>query len=146
VCERVIARTLASNRNLDMRLLVNTFMDRAQWHHDDSTTHWHDLLESRLKERVIVSETHECRASRIKRDQDIAIELSKMKILRKERERLWMERTGKSVRAYYRRIKDIKSAPAEDNAQQDSGSRDVLPIPRIDHVPFETSLNLPEGG
>jgi hypothetical protein len=111
VCEYVITKSLAANRNLDMRLLHNTFMDCAQWRQDHSAIHWHDLLESRLKERVVVvAESRETRAGRIKREQEIAHELSTMTISRKAQARLWEERTGKSSRAYYRRLTEITSA------------------------------------
>src|SRR4051794_833066 len=53
VAAEIIDRSDRLKRNLDLRLLVNTFQDRLQWENGAAETHWRDLLESRMKERVL---------------------------------------------------------------------------------------------
>lgn len=53
VVEQIVRRSLAMNRPLDIRIYVNTCRDRLQYEAGGSATHWTDLLEGRLQERVI---------------------------------------------------------------------------------------------
>jgi hypothetical protein len=119
VCEHVIARSRACNHNLNMRLLVNTLMDRLQWECDDTATHWHDLLESRLQQKVVVAENGESRTNRLTREREVARELSALKISHAERERLWREQTGRSGRAYYRRLAEAAPTLTPDPSSAD---------------------------
>ena len=104
VSEYVIERCLGIGRNLDLRVLINAFHDRLQDRAGHAETPWQEMVESRLRERVVVTGTGESRAARIAREQRIAQEIAAMPIPGAEKERLWSEKTTKSARAYYRRL------------------------------------------
>jgi hypothetical protein len=53
VVDAIIERSSRIQRNLDLRLLINTFKDRLQWENGAAETHWLDLLESRIRERIL---------------------------------------------------------------------------------------------
>src|SRR5262249_382437 len=53
VADAVIERSSRLQRNLDLRLFVNTCQDRLQWSAGFSECHWLQLLDSRMKERVV---------------------------------------------------------------------------------------------
>jgi hypothetical protein len=97
VAEAIISRSERLQRNLDLRLLVNSFADRLQWENGAAQTHWLDLLESRMKERVLAPKT---RAGR--KEQELAVLRRIAKLPRAERLAAWTRETGKSQAAMYR--------------------------------------------
>lgn len=105
VCEYLIDILTQAGKSYDFRMLVNGFHDRLQYEADHSQTHWHDMLESRLKERVTRPTETVSREAKIGNERAIALEIEAMKIPNTEKLRLWKERTGKSQAAYYRRLK-----------------------------------------
>lgn len=107
VCEHVIAKCKENERNLDMRMLIHGFQDCLQYEAGHSETSWEDMVDSRLKEQVTMPEHAESRGERLAREQAVAAEISRMKVSRHERERLWREKTGRSNRAYYRRMEEL---------------------------------------
>jgi hypothetical protein len=109
VAEAIIERTARLEKRLDMRLLVNTFLDRLQWANGASETHWHDLLESRMKERALPGQLRESRSERKHREQTLARRLAALP--RQERLSVWKAETGKSQAALYRRLDELKSSP-----------------------------------
>jgi hypothetical protein len=109
VAEEVIRRFQQLGRSPDIRLMINTFKDRLQWANGCSTTHWHDLLDSRLRERVAPSSgRHLSRAARKEQEQDIARRI--MSLPPQERLQAWKNETGKSQPALYRRLNEVQQS------------------------------------
>jgi hypothetical protein len=104
VAEYVIDRMRSLERPLDMRVYINGVKDYLQYKIGHSDTDWKDLIETRLRRVTILRER---RSDVMSREASIALELSRMEISPTERMRLWKERTGKSERAYWRRLKDL---------------------------------------
>jgi len=101
VAEHIIARSRELGRSLTMRNYLSGMKDYLYWRNGGGGPHWKDLIASSLHETTRV------RASRVEetaRDRAIALEISQMKLSQKERLALWTERTGKSERAYWRRL------------------------------------------
>jgi hypothetical protein len=106
VCEFLIAEILPLARNLDMRFLVKGFRHFVQWQDGKTQTHWKDLIRSELKQQVTVPESQ---AERLARERQIAAEIANMPGLSAaERERLFKEKTGRSERAYRRRVLEAR--------------------------------------
>jgi hypothetical protein len=106
VAEYVIERMRSLERPLDMRVYVNGVKDHLQCKTGHSDTDWKDLIETRLRRTTVLRER---RADVMSREAGIALELSEMDVSPEERMRLWKERTGKSERAYWRRLKDVET-------------------------------------
>jgi hypothetical protein len=95
VAEEVIARSTRLQRNLDLRLLVNTFQDRLQWANGASEMHWREMLDGRMKERVLPpSSGYQSRSER--KANDLAIVRQLKGLPRPERAEAWRKATGKS--------------------------------------------------
>jgi hypothetical protein len=107
VAEFVIERMRSLDRPLDMRLYVNGVKDYLQCKTGHSDTHWKDLIETRLRRTTVLRER---RAEVMSREASTALELSQMDISPSERMRLWKEKTGKSERAYWRRLKELEGS------------------------------------
>jgi hypothetical protein len=105
VAEHVIDRMRSLARPLDMRVFVNGVKDYLQCKTGHSDTDWKDLIETRLRRTTVLRER---RVVVMSREASIAYELSQMDISSAERMRLWKEKTGKSARAYWRRLKDLE--------------------------------------
>ncbi len=112
VCEFTIRESLAMHRTLDLRLLVNALQDYLLWEEGDSVCHWFDLVAARLRERPtffrVAVDVATGRADIKRRDQLIAREIMELTANRDERMRLWAARTGKSEKALYRRMAEIR--------------------------------------
>jgi hypothetical protein len=107
VAEFIIDRMRSLDRPLDMRVYVNGVKDYLQCKTGHSATDWKDLIETRLHRTTVLRER---RADVIGRDAATALELSKMGVSAAERMRLWKQRTGKSERAYWRRLRGLENA------------------------------------
>jgi hypothetical protein len=106
VCEYLISQIKSLARNLDMRLLVNSFRDYLQYQDGQALTHWQDLVKSELKQQVTIPEA---RSERLARERLIALEVAAMPNLSSaERERLFQNRTGTSGRGYRRRLQESR--------------------------------------
>jgi hypothetical protein len=105
VVEQVVSRSKALNRGLDLRVMINVFADRLQWKNKEAETHWLDLLESRLQQRVKPSKAKESRDERMKREREIARGLAGLPPT--ERLAAWKEATnGKSEKTLYRHLEN----------------------------------------
>ena len=104
VARAIIDRSARLNRNLDLRLLVNTYNDRLQFENGSSETHGLDLLDSRMKERAIVSGAG-MRAAR--KNAELARLRQITNLPAPERLDAWARETGKSQAALYRRMGEL---------------------------------------
>lgn len=104
VANFVIHESLAVSRNLDMRIMVNSFSDRLQWEAGKTETDWKELVTSRLQERVVPGKK-ESRAARTEREREITRSIKDMP--RPERLARWVELTGLSEKALYRRLAEV---------------------------------------
>ncbi len=103
VADYIIEKFRGLNRNLDMRLLVGGWHDFIQWKTNLATTHWHELVETRLKETTVVPPR---RRDRLVDEGQVALEISRMQIPYKDKIKEWEERTKhKGERSYYRALK-----------------------------------------
>jgi hypothetical protein len=103
VAEFLIQQSLSSDRRLDLRLLVNSFGDRLQWEHGNAEAHWHELVTSRLQERVAV--VKRSRAAEMAVERDVARSIKALP--RSDRAAKWNQLTGKSEKALYRRLAEV---------------------------------------
>ncbi len=106
VCEYLISEIHSLARNLDMRLLVNSFRDYIQHQDGETKSHWTDLVKSELKQQVTIPDS---RTDRLARERLIALEIAAIPDLSSaEREQLFQQKTGRSGRAYRRRLQDAR--------------------------------------
>ena len=119
VCEYLIEQSLTLTRSLDMRLLINSFHDRLQWEERDAACHWKDLVATRLRERPAAPANGlkvGSQRSRKRNEQLIVQEILSTSKDPQEQVRLWVERTGKSQAAWYRRRAEggpVRFAPSK---------------------------------
>jgi hypothetical protein len=106
VAEYVIERMRSLDRPLDMRVYVNGVKDYLQHKVGHASHHWRDLVETRLHETTILRER---RAERIAKEKAIALEISQMELTQAGKLAEWTRRTGKSARAYWRRLRELSS-------------------------------------
>jgi hypothetical protein len=104
VAEYIIRHCFSTNRNLDMRLLINSFADRLQWEAGETTCGWRDMVDCRLLEQIVPA--RETRDQRKERELEVARRIQNLP--RAERLRLWREETGGSSEAsLYRRLGEL---------------------------------------
>lgn len=108
VANEIISRCRNLSRNLDLRLLVNTFRDRLQWANGASETHWVDLLDSRMKGRTLPL-TPERMSRATRKANELALVARLGNLPPQERLSVWKKETGKSPAAYYRRSEELKT-------------------------------------
>jgi hypothetical protein len=104
VCEYIIARNDATNRRLDMRLLINCFADRLLWKNGIGRRHWQDRIDSRINELIGVA-ARPSRAEKVEAERQLAKSIKHLN--RAERERIWKEKTGKGKTALYDRLREL---------------------------------------
>jgi hypothetical protein len=109
VAEEVLLRSQRLQRNLDLRLLVNTFQDRLQWANGSAELHWREMLDSRMKERAVPPRGDSpSRAER--KDRELAVVRRIAHLPPQERLVVWKKETGKSQAALYRRLEELRRA------------------------------------
>jgi hypothetical protein len=97
----------------DLRLLVNkAFPDYQQWKDGEAESDWRDLITASIEQHLVaVRHSPEQPVSReARKDEEHAIvqEIVQKHPCRDERVRVWIERTGKSERAFYRRLAEMR--------------------------------------
>jgi hypothetical protein len=114
---RLVARFLIDEMlrlscRFDLRLFVNKALpDYQQWKDDETESDWRDLVTASIEEHLVSVRHSDGRPSRAERKQE---EHSLLKDIlrehddRQERVRVWTERTGKSERAFYRRLAEMQ--------------------------------------
>jgi hypothetical protein len=105
VATEIVDRSRRLERNLDLRLLVNTFNDRIQWRNGAAETHWVDLLDSRLRERATAPAG--CGVLAERKARELAVVRRIVDLPPQQRLESWKTETGKSQAALYRRIEDL---------------------------------------
>jgi len=96
----------------DLRLFVNKALpDYQQWKDDETESDWRDLVSASIEEHLASVRHTDGRPLRAERKQDERVLLRQIlreHETREERVRVWMERTGKSERAFYGRFAEIQ--------------------------------------
>lgn len=97
----------------DLRLLVNKALpDYQQWKDGEAESDWRDLITASIEQHLVaVRHSADLPASReARKDEEHAIvqEIVQNHPSRDERVRVWIERTGKSERAFYRRLAEMR--------------------------------------
>lgn len=109
VADELLSSTQRMNRNLDIRLYINACQDRLQWANGSSATHWKVLVASRLQESALASNGGpESRESR--KGTEIAIVQKIAGLPPQKRLQAWVEETGKSQAALYRRLNELHNS------------------------------------
>ena len=103
VAEFVIDESLSADRQLDLRILMNSFGDRIQFEHGEAEADWKELVVSRLQERVVM--VRRSRDEVIGDEWEIARRIKPLP--REDRLGEWRKLTGKSEKALYRRLSEI---------------------------------------
>ncbi len=115
VSREVAHHVLAECQRLNYRPEVRLYVDKALpdfklWEAGESETHWQDLVTTSIQERA--SELrHEQkpvgRAGQIEAERAIAQQIKEKHATRDERLSAWRAQTGKSERAFYRRLQTV---------------------------------------
>lgn len=113
VAKAIVERSTKLNRNLDLRLLVNTFQDRIQYENKHSESHWLELLECGLKGRATPSKGGGVRAQTMDKELEVARRIANLPT--RERLEAWKNETGKSRPVLYRRLADLAGAESQDS-------------------------------
>jgi hypothetical protein len=97
---------------LDLRLFFNKALpDYQQWKDDKSEPDWRDLVTASIAEYFVSVRHPDERPSRAERKQEehaLLREMPREHETCEERVRAWAERTGKSERAFYRRLAELQ--------------------------------------
>jgi len=108
----VIGEMLRTQCRFDLRLFVNKALpDYQQWKDDETESHWRDLVTASIEQHLVAVRQEDERPSRDDRKQAehaILREILKDHARREERVRAWKEQTGKTERAFYRRLAEMQ--------------------------------------
>ena len=108
----LIGEMLRLGCRFDLRLFVNKALpDYQQWKDDETESHWRDLVTASIEQHLVAvrhAEDRPCRDDRKKEEHAILKEILKEHPTREERVRAWSSRTGKSERAFYRRLAEMQ--------------------------------------
>lgn len=112
VAHFLIGEMLRLGCRFDLRLFVNKALpDYQQWKDDEAESDWRDLVTASIEEHLVSVRHPDERPSRAERKQDehaLLREILGEHESREERVRIWTERTGKSERAFYRRLAEMQ--------------------------------------
>jgi hypothetical protein len=97
----------------DLRLFVNKALPNyQQWKDGEAESDWRDLITASIEEHLVAVRHSEeppvSREARKEEEQAIVQEIMRDHASRDERVRAWIKRTGKSERAFYRRLAEIR--------------------------------------
>ena len=120
-CQEVAAFLIAASRRLGVRLDVRLLVDKAfpdylQHRLGETEVHWKDLVIATLQEQLVdlqhtPVERHGRREGRKQQERQIIQELLAEYAAVPARLAAWETRTGKSARAYYRRLEELGREP-----------------------------------
>jgi hypothetical protein len=109
VAHYLIGEMLRLGCPFDLRLLVNKALpDYQQWRDGEAESDWRDPITASIEEHLVAvrhgAETPVSREARKAEEHEIIRQIVSSHEEREERARAWVERTGKSKRAFYRRL------------------------------------------
>lgn len=112
VAHFLIGEMLRLGCRFDLRLFVNKALpDYQQWKDDETESDWRDLVTASIEEQLVAVRHADKRPSRAERKQDeqaVLRDILQEHETREERVRAWSQRTGKSERAFYRRLAEMQ--------------------------------------
>jgi hypothetical protein len=113
VARFLIGEMLRLGCRFDLRLFVNKALpDFQQVKDGEAESDWRDLVTAAIEEHLVeVQHTRErppSRAAQLEEDREIVREILREHETREERLSAWTERTGKSERAFYRRLAEMQ--------------------------------------
>lgn len=113
VAHYLIGESLRLSCRFDLRLLVNkAFPDYQQWKDGETESDWRDLVTASIEEHLVAirhsAESPLSREARKAEEHSILQEIIRDHPSRDERVRAWIKRTGKSERAFYRRLAEMR--------------------------------------
>jgi hypothetical protein len=113
VAHYLIGEMLRLSCPFDLRLLVNkAFPDYQQWKDGEAESDWRDLITASIEEHLVAvrhaEESPVSREQRKSEEHSILQEIIRDNASRDERVRAWIERTGKSEPAFYRRLAEMR--------------------------------------
>jgi hypothetical protein len=108
----VIMEMLRVGCRLDLRVLFNkAFPDFQQWRDGETESDWRDLVVASIEEHLVAirqpGASPPSREARIAKDRALVRELLQRHDSRQDQIDAWTRRTGKSGRAFYRRLAEI---------------------------------------
>ncbi|MBX9582225.1 MAG: hypothetical protein K2X87_18115 [Gemmataceae bacterium] len=108
VARHVIAESLRVGCRLDLRVFVDKALPSwQQWTDNEAETHWRDLVTAAVEEQLVdaaPADPGPTRAERKAGERVLVREIVAGHPAREDRVREWVKRTGKSERAFYRRL------------------------------------------
>lgn len=108
----LIGELLRLGCRFDLRLFVDKALpDYQQWKDDETESDWRDLVTASVEEHLVAVRHPDgpaTRADRKDEEQALIRELVDAFPTRAERVREWSRRTGKSERAFYRRLAELR--------------------------------------
>lgn len=112
VADFLIGESLRIGCHLDLRLLVDkSFPDYLQYQNGDTESHWKDLVRITLEARLVeLKHTTPARLSRREvkeQEQGLVQEIVAEYHTKEDQIAVWQAETGKSERAFYRRLEEI---------------------------------------
>ena len=111
VAHYLIGEMLRLGCRFDLRLFVNKALpDYQQWKDDEAESDWRDLVTASIEEHLVAVRFSDERPSRAERKQDehaLVRQIQRDHKTRAEQVQAWIERTGKSPRALYRRMEEM---------------------------------------
>jgi hypothetical protein len=112
IAHYLIAEMLRLDCPFDLRLLVNkAFPDYQQWRDGEAESDWRDLITAGIEEHLVAVRHSEeppiSREARKEEERAILEEILRDNPTRAERVQAWIDRTGKSERAFYRRLAEM---------------------------------------
>jgi hypothetical protein len=98
---------------IDLRLLVNkAFPLYRQWKDGEAESDWRDLITASIEEHPVAvrhsAESPRSREARKVDERSVLKEIMRNHSSWDERVRAWIKRTGKSERAFYRRLAEMR--------------------------------------
>jgi hypothetical protein len=113
VARYLIGEMLRLACRFDLRLFVNKALPNyQQWKDGEAESDWRDLITASIEEHLVAVRHSEdppvSREARKEEEQAIVQEIMREHASRDERVRAWIKRTGKSERAFYRRLAEIR--------------------------------------
>ncbi len=112
VARHVIGESLRLGCPLDLRVFVNKALPcYQQWRDEETESDWRDLVSATIQEHLTQVQHPDRRPGRDERlagERELVAALVREHPTREARVRAWVERTGKSERAFYRRLAELR--------------------------------------